>query len=73
MSSSNGNLYDTSDEESFDDKYVLRDAGYASYYRDLEEYESDDISCISTISSSSFISNHDKISSSVCSTLKLKC
>ena len=61
---SNDNSYDDSDEENFDDKYVLRDAGYASYYRDLEEYESDDISWISTISSSS---------SSVCSTLKLKC
>ena len=44
---------------SFDDKYVLRDAGYASYCVDLDELESNCISLITTVSSlsESFISN----------------
>lgn len=43
----------------FDDKYVLRDAGYASYCVDLDELESNCISLITTVSSESesFISN----------------
>ena len=39
-------------DSSFDDKYVLRDAGYASYYVDLDELESNCISLITTVSSS---------------------
>lgn len=42
---------------SFDDKYVLRDAGYASYCVDLDELESNCISLITTVSSESSISN----------------
>lgn len=38
---------------SFDDKYVLRDAGYASYCVDLDELESNCISLITTVSSES--------------------
>lgn len=40
-------------DSSFDDKYVLRDAGYASYYVDLDELESNCISLITTVSSES--------------------
>lgn len=56
---------DSSNNLSFDDKYVLRDAGYASYYVDLNELESNDISLITTVSSSSesSISNSVMISS----------
>ena len=46
-------------DSSFNDKYVLRDAGYASYCVDLDELESNCISLITTVSSEpeSFISN----------------
>ncbi len=42
---------------SFDDKYILRDAGYASYCVDLNELESESFSLITTVSSESSISN----------------
>ena len=38
-------------DSSFDDKYILRDAGYASYYVDLDELESNCINLITTFSS----------------------
>ena len=40
-------------DSSFDDKYILRDAGYASYCVDLDELESNCISLITTVSSES--------------------
>lgn len=55
MSSEINNESNSNDSSnlSFDDKYVLRDAGYASYYVDLNELESESFSLITTVSSSS--------------------
>lgn len=52
-------------DSSFDDKYVLRDAGYASYCVDLDELESNCISLISTVSSELESESESSISNSV--------
>ena len=49
-STSNDSIFESIDS-SFDDKYILRDAGYASYCVDLDELESNCISLITTFSS----------------------
>ena len=50
---SNVESNDSSYDITFDDKYVLQDAGYASYCVDLDELESNCISLITTVSSES--------------------